>query len=152
KPREPACYACLCANARAATRSSLDPDMLGRLTHFWWNAWAVGLAVGSLATCCFAGPGGGLKLEVVDRESQQPLACRMHLTNAGKKALKAPKVPFYHDHFVFDGSIALKLPKGEYDFDIEHGPEYLVRHGHFTMDEFSDDTQTVDLSRFANMA
>ena len=106
----------------------------------------------AIATRAAAGPGGVLKLEVVDRDTKQPLACRMHLTNAAKKALKAPKVPFYHDHFVFDGSIAIKLPKGEYDFDIERGPEYLVRHGHFTMDDFSDDTQTVDLGRFVNMA
>ncbi len=99
-----------------------------------------------------AGPGGKLKIEVIDRDTRQPLACRMHLTNASKKPLKAPKVPFWHDHFVFSGDITLKLPKGEYAFEIERGLEYLVRSGHFTMDDYSDDTKVVDLKRFVDMA
>jgi hypothetical protein len=99
-----------------------------------------------------AGPGGQLRVEVVDRETGQPLACRMHLTNAAKRPLKAPKALFWHDHFVFSGSITLKLPKGEYAFEIERGLEYLNRLGHFTMDDFSDDTQVVDLKRFVDMA
>jgi hypothetical protein len=99
-----------------------------------------------------AGPGGQLKIEVGDRDTGKPLACRMHLTNAAKRPLKAPKVPFWHDHFVFSGSVTLKLPKGEYAFEVERGPEYLTRSGHFTMDDFSDDTKTVDLKRFVDMA
>ena len=47
----------------------------------------------------------------------------MHLTNAAKRPLKAPKVPFWHDHFAFSGTITLKLPKGEYAFVIERGME-----------------------------
>ena len=100
----------------------------------------------------WAGPGGQLRVEVIDRDTKQPLACRMHLTNAAKRPLRAPRVPFWHDHFVFDGSITLKLPKGEYDFTVERGPEYLVRTGHFTMDDFSEDTKVVDLKRFVDMA
>ncbi len=99
-----------------------------------------------------AGQGGQLRLEVVDRDTKEPVACRMHLTNAAKRPLKAPKVPFWHDHFVFSGSITLKLPQGEYAFEIERGPEYLVRQGHFTMQNFSDDTKVVDLKRFVDMA
>jgi hypothetical protein len=112
---------------------------------------AVALVIIAVEQAC-AGPGGVLKLEVIDRDTHSPVACRMYLTNAAKKALKAPNVPFWHDHFVFDGSIAIKLPKGEYDFEIERGPEYLVRYGHFTMDNFSDDKQVVDLKRFVDMA
>ncbi|HEX3724783.1 MAG TPA: CehA/McbA family metallohydrolase [Pirellulales bacterium] len=104
------------------------------------------------ARAMLAGPGGVLKVSVVDRDTGQPLACRMHLVNAAKRPLKAPKVPFWHDHFVFEGTIALKLPKGEYTFEIERGPEYLTRSGHFTMEEFSDDAKVVDLKRFADMA
>jgi hypothetical protein len=99
-----------------------------------------------------AGSGGQLKIEVVDRDTGKSLACRMHLTNAAKRPLKAPKVPFWHDHFVFSGSVTLKLPKGEYAFEVERGPEYLARSGHFTMDDFSEDTKTVDLKRFVDMA
>ena len=105
-----------------------------------------------VARPALAGPGGKLRLEVIDRETGNPIAVRMHLTNAAKKALKAPKVPFWHDHFVFSDAITLKLAKGEYDFELEHGPEYLIRTGHFTMDDYSDDTKVADLKRFANMA
>jgi hypothetical protein len=85
-------------------------------------ALALGSALAGGVGQAWAGPGGQLRVEVVDRETGEPLACRMHLTNAAKKALKAPKVPFWHDHFVFSGSVTLKLPKGEYDFEIERGP------------------------------
>jgi hypothetical protein len=98
------------------------------------------------------GPGGTLKVEVIDRQTKQPVACRMHLTNAAGKALKAPRVPFWHDHFVLDGNIAIKLPKGEYDFVIERGLEYLTRSGHFTMDNFSNDKKVLDIERFVDMA
>ncbi len=104
------------------------------------------------ADSTLAGPGGQLKIEVVERDTAKPLACRMQLTNAAKRPLKAPKVPFWHDHFVFSGSVTLKLPKGEYAFEVERGPEYLIRTGHFTIDDFSDDTKTVDLKRFVDMA
>jgi len=95
---------------------------------------------------------GVFRLKVIDRDTQQPVACRMHLTNAAHRPLKAPKVPFWHDHFVFFGEVTLKLPEGEYAFEIERGLEYLVRSGHFTMQNFSDDEKVVDLKRFANMA
>ncbi len=99
-----------------------------------------------------AGPGGQLRIEVVERDTNKPLACRMHLTNAAQRAMKAPKVPFWQDHFVFSDNITLKLPKGEYAFEIERGPEYLTRTGQFRMDDFSDDTKVVDLKRFVDMA
>ena len=112
--------------------------------------WIGGLAAGAAAA--LAGQGGQLRLEVIDRDTKEPIACRMHLTNAAKRPLKAPKVPFFHDHFVFSGSITIKLPEGEYAFEIERGPEYLVRLGHFSMQNFSDDTEVVDLKRFVDMA
>jgi hypothetical protein len=99
-----------------------------------------------------AAAGGKLRLEVVDRDTQKPLACRMHLTNAAGRALKAPKVPFWHDHFVFSGDITLKLPLGDYTFEIERGPEYLIRTGRFTIEPGSDDTKVADLKRVVDMA
>lgn len=103
-------------------------------------------------TSLAAGVGGTLRLEVVDKQSKRPLACRMHLTNARGKALKAPKVPYWADHFTFDGKISLKLPKGEYEFVLEHGLEYRTQSGHFTMDNLSEDSQTIELQQFADLA
>jgi hypothetical protein len=111
----------------------------------------------SLSLCGFAlpaaaGPGGKLRIEVIDRDTKQPLACRMHLADAAGRPLKAPRVPFWHDHFVFDGHVTLKLPKGAYNFVIERGLEYRTRSGQFTIEDLSDDTKTVDLPRFADLA
>ena len=110
----------------------------------------VGLMVGS--TVFAAGVGGTLTVQVIDHATKQPLACRMHLTNAAGKALKAPRVPFWNDHFVFEGEIALKLPKGQYQFVIERGLEYLTQTGQFKIENFSKDTTVVELQRFADMA
>jgi hypothetical protein len=115
----------------------------------------VSATCGLAAVCGLAAParaaGGTLRIEVVDHHTRKPLACRMHLQNAKDQPLKAPGWPFWHDHFVLDGSVTLKLPKGGYDFVIERGLEYLVRTGHFIIDERSYDTKVVDLERFVDL-
>jgi len=104
------------------------------------------------AHTALAARGGQLRLEVVDRDSGQPLACRMHLRNAAGKVPKLPGVAAWQDHLLIDGEITLRLPVGGYTFDIERGPEYLVRRGNFTIVDFADDAKRVDLKRIANMA
>ncbi len=46
----------------------------------------------------------------------------------------------------------MELPLGSYQFEIERGPEYVLRTGHFTLEKFSDDTKTVDLKRIVNLS
>ena len=77
---------------------------------------------------------GRLVITVVDRDTGKPIAARMHLRRADGKARKPKGVPFWHDHFVFPGQIALDLPKGNYFFELERGPEYLTQTGHFTIE------------------
>ena len=43
-------------------------------------------------------------------------------------------MPFWHDHVVFPGQITLELPRGNYFFTIEHGPEYTWEHRNFAVD------------------
>lgn len=95
---------------------------------------------------------GQLQIRVVDRDTKQPIACRMHLLSQSGKPVKAPRAPFWYDHFVFDGTTTLKLPLGNYTFELERGPEYLVRSGYFTINDFADDTKEVDMKRFVDMA
>ncbi len=110
-----------------------------------------GLGVGLLAGYVFAARGGQLTLVVTDRDTGAPIACRMHLKNARNLPNKPPKLPFWHDHFVFDGEITLTLPVGEYNFELERGPEYLNRVGHFTINDFAEDTHKLDLKRVVDM-
>lgn len=95
---------------------------------------------------------GQLELRVVDKETGQPIACRMHLTGPKKRPYKPDKVPFWHDHFVVPGKLLLKLPLGNYTFVLERGPEYLDQTGHFTISHFADDSKTVEMRRFIDMA
>ncbi len=98
------------------------------------------------------GASGKLELTVVDRETGAPIACRVHLRNAAGRPRKPRGVPFWHDHFVFDGNFLLRLPLGQYFFELEKGPEYLVRNGHFLIERFADDSKEVDLGRFVDMS
>lgn len=96
--------------------------------------------------------GGELRLIVLDAETGQPVACRMTLRSQNGKPRLIRTLPHWHDHFVLDGRLTLKLPRGTYEFEIERGPEYVNAYGHFEMLDNSNDEKTVELKRGINMA
>ncbi|NUQ61851.1 MAG: hypothetical protein HUU20_05150 [Pirellulales bacterium] len=116
-----------------------------------WVA-ALGLAGAVAGPTTAYGRNGQFQITVVDRESGKTLPCRMHLKTANGKPRKPEKLPFWHDHFVLPGNVMLSLPLGNYTFDIERGPEYVVRGGRFTINDFADDAKQIDLLRFVDMA
>ena len=95
---------------------------------------------------------GQWELRVVDKDTGKPVVCRMHLLGPKKRPFKPEKVPFWHDHFVVPGKLLLKLPTGQYTFVLERGLEYLDQTGHFTIENFADDSKQVELHRFTDMA
>jgi hypothetical protein len=95
---------------------------------------------------------GQLEIRAVDHDTGKPLAVRMHLKNAQGKPVKPPGVPALGDHFVFFDKVVLRLPNGGYEFLMERGPEYLEQRGHFQIENFADDSKTVEMKRFVNMA
>ena len=95
---------------------------------------------------------GELQLHVVDAETGKPLACRIHLKNERGRPRKVPKKPFLEDHFVFKSPLQLVLREGNYTFEVECGPEYKTRTGHFKMDRGGTDSKTLHMQRFVNMA
>lgn len=95
---------------------------------------------------------GKLLLHVVDAESKQPIPFRLHLRNEKQIAVKVPPLPFWHDHVAAPGSLQLDLLKGNYFFEIEHGPEYVDGRGYFTIGDGADDEKTVALKRACDMA
>lgn len=107
---------------------------------------------GGLSSRTVLGRGGQLVLHVVDQRTQQPIACRIHLKNAAGKPRLVRSQPAWHDHFVFDGQIRLELPIGQYQFEIERGPEYVNAFGHFEIEDGADDEKTVELKRGVDMA
>jgi hypothetical protein len=99
-----------------------------------------------------AAGGGELTLSVIDQDTRQPVACRLHLRNGKERPQRVPKAPFWHDHVALAGSAKLKLPRGVYHFEIERGPEYLLRNGYFIIESQAKDEKVIDLKRSVNMA
>lgn len=97
---------------------------------------------------------GQLEIEIVDGETGQPLAARMHLTNARGRPVKLdlPGAARFADHFYIDGHATLPLRVGQYKFELETGPEYRTRSGHFEIQRHADDTERVEMHGFANLA
>jgi hypothetical protein len=95
---------------------------------------------------------GKLLLTVVDEKTHQPVACRMHLSVAGKRPKRVEGFPYWSDHVVFPGKILLNLPVGYYTFELERGPEYYNVTGNFTLERFADDSKQVELRRAVDMS
>lgn len=95
---------------------------------------------------------GVLRLRVIDAETKQPLAFRMHITNKRGRPVRPPRVPFWHDHFAADGEITLELKRGQYLFELECGPEFKTYKGHFDIQDHADDDKVVEMHRFTNLA
>lgn len=108
------------------------------------------VAVGPLTTA-LAAEKNELRFQVIDKETRQPLAARMHLRDPKGKPVKPPKAPYWKDHFVFGGVILLELPAGMYTFDLECGPEYRTQTGYFSLERGAADTKIVEMSRFVEM-
>ena len=113
----------------------------------------VGLGLLCQESRALAAPRSGeLEIKVIDATTKEPLACRMHLKNAKGRPRKLPKLPFLKDHVSFDGSLLMTLREGDYTFELECGPEYHTRMGHFSMERGGSDTKTVPMKRIVDMA
>ena len=95
---------------------------------------------------------GQLALTVLDESTSRPVPCRMTLKTAAGKTVRPKRVPFLNDHFVIPGEITLKLPLGNYQFELERGPEYPVHYGHFELLHYADDSKSVTIKRHVDMS
>jgi hypothetical protein len=123
---------------------------------FTWNKCSFvvlwGLLIINAATPIMAAKRGVLEVRVVDSKTGEPLAARMHLKDQKGKVVKLPKQVQWHDHFVFNHTIKLELPTGNYFFELERGPEYKTITGNFYLDENTVDQKEHKLERFIDMA
>ena len=95
---------------------------------------------------------GRLDITVIDQQTRQPIACRMHLEDSSGRPQRAGRLPFWDDHFVLPGRVRLNLPAGEYRFEIERGPEYARQVGHFEIGNRTKDRRVIELVRVVDMA
>jgi hypothetical protein len=76
----------------------------------------------------------------------------MHLRNEKNRPQRVAKTIFWHDHFVFPGTVKIKLPQGTYHFELEHGPEFVTSNGYFIVESQSKGEKVLELRRACNMA
>jgi hypothetical protein len=128
-------------------RGSL-PVAIGSLFGVLWLTLQASLAPAAGRT------DGKLQLRVVDAQTGQPLTGRMHLRNSRDRPVlpQQANVIEMGDFFYIDGQLDLKLRKGQYTFELNAGSEYRTRFGHFEIDRRADDTETIKMNRFANLA
>jgi hypothetical protein len=108
---------------------------------------------------------GELRIEIVDSETKQPRAARIHLS-AGRTAspvpvkqarakrpvrLNLPGAAEFGGHFYIDGKASLPLTAGPYTFELEATPEYLNQTGQFQIERHADDSKRIEMKRFANL-
>lgn len=94
---------------------------------------------------------GEVEVTVIDKETGEEVAVRMHLKDSRHRPVIPRGTVAWKDHFVFDGKILLKLRAGAYTFEIERGPEYRVRTGHFMIERGAEDSHTLEMERFVDM-
>src|SRR6516162_2323771 len=94
---------------------------------------------------------GRVEITVVDNATGKPVPCRVHLKDANGKGLKADNLPFWNDHFVCRGEVALDLSPGKYTVEIEHGPEYSLATDSFTLAAGQTKKLGVELLRLVDM-
>lgn len=109
------------------------------------------LLLGSISISAWAAD-GELQILVVDKDTQKSVAARMHLKDARGNPVVPPKTVSWKDHFVIDGQIQLKLKPGSYKYELERGPEYRMTSGNFIIDKKAEDSHTVIVERFVDMA
>jgi hypothetical protein len=112
-----------------------------------------------------AHPDGEVRIDIVDKESGQPMAARIHLSSGKQSSPNAagktrPKRPLklnlpgsaeYGGHFYIDGSVTLPLKVGPYTFELEGTPEYLNQTGGFDIQRHADDSKSVEMHRVVDL-
>lgn len=94
---------------------------------------------------------GRVEITVVDKATGKPIPCRVHLKDAKGKGVKADRLPFWNDHFVCKGEVALDLSPGKYSVEIEHGPEYSLFADSLTPEAGKTKKLAVELKRLVDM-
>jgi hypothetical protein len=95
---------------------------------------------------------GRVTLIIRDAVSAQPLPARIHLRDAAGKPVRSTTLPFWRDHFVCDGQAELEIMPGNYQVEIERGPEYSTAAGRFTVRVDERLALTNQIHRIADLA
>ena len=115
-----------------------------------WMCW--GLLVALLCPELAVAQIGVIDFQIVDSESKEQVPARIHLWDSKGKVIRPPALPFWHDHFVCNGKVRLRVPPGDYRFEIERGPEYRIHYGNFRMLPRARESKVIPLKRILDMS
>jgi hypothetical protein len=136
---------------RSRRRSSPRSDDLvsssNRLFRFSQNSLFVVLS----CACFIAAHGAEVHFTVLDFDNGKHLPCRIHMKDAAGKPIRPKGLPFWHDHFVCAGVAVLDLAPGNYLYEIDRGPEYLLTTGMLSVAESGANTMTNRLRRLVDL-
>ncbi len=127
-----------------------------RLLSGWMLLAACAVALLSLALTPLAAAqpdssSARLQWVILDSDNQT-VPCRIHLRDAQGKPVQPPELPFWKDHFVCAGSIAIDLAPDNYTYQIERGSEYYAATGAVRLVSGETRFLTNTLRRLANLA
>jgi hypothetical protein len=95
---------------------------------------------------------GTIAFSITDRSTgRRTTACRIHVKDAAGRIVKVAGQPYWHDHFVCDGSASLPLVPGSYSYEIERGPEYNSVRGKVEVHAKETAAVRETLERFADL-
>jgi hypothetical protein len=110
--------------------------------------------IAGVLTCIWLAGAHGAEVRFVTiDEAAIPLPCRVHLKDSTDKPVQPPGLPFWRDHFVFNGVAELDLAPGNYSYELDRGPEHILTRGDLKVPESGGLSVTntvrriVDLSR-----
>jgi len=89
---------------------------------------------------------------VLDRQTGQPVACCVYLSDAAGKPQRPPALPFWRDHFACPGTAWLDVAPGDYTYEVERGPEYARAGGRFTARDKAPVKVQVELQRLVDLS
>ncbi|MCA9196204.1 MAG: hypothetical protein KDA87_01660 [Planctomycetales bacterium] len=92
------------------------------------------------------------ELRVVDQDSNEPIAVRMHVFDRRQQPVTVAETLNQDGFFTIDGAHIFRLKPGEYTFRMERGPEYKIRTGNFSIQKAAEDNQQVTMERFAHLS
>jgi hypothetical protein len=107
-----------------------------------------------IALFCFtalAAPAGTARFSIVD-ESGKTTPARVHLKDSAGNELHPPNVPVWRKHFVCAGQFEIELAPGEYNYEIERGPEFSAMSDSFAIRDSGDANLRVALKRITDPA